>query len=79
MYDPPDLRMERLRRCTDGLLSQGKHDRLGPGYVGYAGAVVYTLIRTALPVGYTSGHQAPPAGMVCEAGCNRTPASNEYE
>jgi hypothetical protein len=57
----------------------GEHDCLGPGCVGHAGAVVYTLIRTAPPVGYTRGHQAPPAGLACAAGGNRTPANNENE
>jgi hypothetical protein len=77
MFDPPHLGVERLGRGIGGLLSQGWHDRLVPGCVGRSGAAVYTLIRTAPPVGYTRGHTLPPASVDGEAGCNRTPARDE--
>jgi hypothetical protein len=56
MCDPLGLGMEWLRACRDGLLSQGEHDHHVPGCVGRPSVVVYTLIRTALPVGYTWAH-----------------------
>jgi hypothetical protein len=60
----------------NGLLSQGEHDDLVPGCVGHAGVVVYMLIRTALPVGYTWAHNFA-TGMDTEAACHRTATCNE--
>ena len=68
--------MERLRRYMGCLLSQGYTTASCRGAWGSAGAAVYTLIRTAWPVGYMWAHHFA-AGMDGAVACNRTAHRDE--